>query len=160
MAERMALSTLSSNQKGRRFWEWGPENLVLIQMKTRNANLRLFSIIKIYFQILRYMPVLLIRSTNQSPVFINLHEFYYTAGAIETILLSSDWYKEENQDKSNKDKENPTDSKSLPNDKGKGTRKPSLVSKFIDLVDTAANLIKESGFSTQFGRWTETWSTT
>ena len=82
--------------------------------------------------------------------------FYYTPGEIETILLPLDCNKEKNQDKSNKDQEKSTDSKSLPNNKRKSAGKPSLVSKFPDLVDIVANFMKQNGFSTQFRRRTET----
>ena len=87
--------------------------------------------------------------------FFNLHEFVYTPGALECLLLDpkvTDIEGENDKDDQTQDK--PDDEKKV-NRKGIGGQ-PSLVSKFRGIIDEAAEFIKQHGFSAHSRRRTET----
>lgn len=92
--------------------------------------------------IVKLMPVLFIYNKNIS-LLINLHEFVYRRGVFEVIFLEKDYLKVQNEDDQNCIEHNI--SKEPNNDiniKNKGG-KPSIVSKFSQIVDAVAEFVKQ-----------------
>ena len=86
-------------------------------------------------------------------LFVNLHEFVLTPGAFELILLQD--MDESNEGEINIDIE--INESNLENSRRKRKNdKPSIVSKFLQIVDEVAEFIKQHGFSVQNCLRTET----
>ena len=52
-------------------------------------------------QILKLMPVMLLKRQNNEMIIFNLHEFVYTPGAIEALFLCSERGLKDNEDQEN-----------------------------------------------------------
>ena len=106
-------------------------------------------------QILKLMPVMLIK--REKPVYVNLHKFVYTPGALEAFLLSTD----PKQDAIiYSEVPNPNQKESDAN-QGVGNKhrgQPSIAFKFPTLVNSAADFIKQHSFAAQICRRTNTGS--
>ena len=116
-------------------------------------------------QILQLMPVMLLK-TATSWVILNLHEFVYTPGAIEAFLLCADeWENPDNVSNSklvdgdNTNLEELSNPVLATNERSTATRgQPSIAAKFPDIVNIAADFVKQHGFAAQNRRRSETGS--
>lgn len=102
--------------------------------------------------IVKLMPVLFIYNKNIS-LLINLHEFVYRRGVFEVIFLEKDYLKVQNEDDQNCIEHNI--SKEPNNDiniKNKGG-KPSIVSKFSQIVDAVAEFVKQRSLNNIVSRY-------
>lgn len=118
-------------------------------------------------QILKHMPVMYLKhcdlKTNQPGVFLNLYEFVYTPGAIEALLNCCSLASDEDspmtfnpaESSSEGTEKIPTRVESV-HDTTKSCGQPSIVSKFPNIVDVAAEFVKHSGFSAHCRRRTAT----
>ena len=97
------------------------------------------------------MPAMLIK--REKPVYVHLHEFVYTTGALEAFLLSTDPKQDVIIDS---EVPNPNHKESGAN-QGVG-RQSAIASKFPTLVDSAADYVKQHSFATQVRRRTNTGS--
>ena len=94
---------------------------------------------------------------REKPVYVNLHKFVYTPGALEAFLLSTDPTQDVIIDS---EVPNPDKKESDPN-QGIGNKhrgQPSIVSKFPTLVDSAVDFVKQHSFAAQIRRGTNTGS--
>ena len=100
----------------------------------------------------KIMPAMYLKNIDKS-LFINLHEFVLTSGAFELILLQD----EDESDEEETEIDIEINESNLENSrqKGKGDQ-PSIVSKFLQIVNEVAEFIKQHGFSAQNRRRTET----
>ena len=100
----------------------------------------------------KIMPAMYLKNIDKS-LFINLHEFVLTPGAFELILLQD----EDESDEEETEIDIEINESNLENSrqKGKGDQ-PSIVSKFLQIVNEVAEFIKQHGFSAQNRRRTET----
>ena len=111
-------------------------------------------------QILKLMPVML-SETKTGAIILNLHEFVYTPCAIEALLLCSDIHDHTNSDSELVDHSDLSETSThlADNENAKTTRgQPSISSKFLDLVNIAADFVKQHGFAAKSRRRTGTGS--
>ena len=115
-------------------------------------------------QILRLMPVMHLR-TKKAWIILNLHEFVYTPGAIEALLLCADERRNQVNNFSNSELvigddanlDEISNSVALINEKSTATSgQPSIAAKFPEVVNTAADFVKQQGFAAQSRRRSET----
>ena len=95
-------------------------------------------------------------------IFLNLSEFAYTPGAVEILLdlgASKDLHTIPEEPENLEEPESDSNS-SITDLRGNvhyhQRGQPSIVSTFPDIVDIAAEFVKQHGFSAQFRRRTET----
>ena len=104
-------------------------------------------------EIIAFMPILYLAKKN-NVVFINLHEFIYMPGSLEYLLSP-----ETNTNNINQSDTNCETFETL-TDNNEGAKlaggQPSLVSKFLELVDVTADFIKKHGFSGNYRRRNDT----
>ena len=99
-------------------------------------------------------------------VYVNLHEFVYTPGALEAFLLSTDPKQDviidwevPNLDQKESDANRGVGNKQANQGVGnKHREQPSTASKFPTLVDSTADFVKQHSFAVQIRRWTNTGS--
>lgn len=112
-------------------------------------------------QILKLMPVMLLQ-TKTGAIFLNLHEFVYTPGAIEALLLCSDIHDDMDSDSELHDHSDLSETCTRPTTGDQSAKttpgQPSICSKFPDLVNIAADFVKQHGFAAQSRRRTGTGS--
>ena len=111
-------------------------------------------------QILKLMLVMLLQ-TKTGAIILNLYEFVYTPGAIEALLLCSDIHDHTDSDSELVDHSDlsETSTRLADNENAKTTcGQPSISSKFPDLVNIAADFVKQHGFAAQSRRRTGTGS--
>ena len=103
-------------------------------------------------KIVKLMPVIYLKN-NQNSAFVNLHEFVFTPGIFESIFLIND------DDGDETVLEEEQNEGSEPNEATSGRSRiggrPSIVSKFTEIVDEVAEFIKQNGFAAQSRRRTE-----
>ena len=99
-------------------------------------------------QDLKLIPVMLIK--REKLVYVNLHEFVYTPGALEAFLLSTDPKPDMTIDS---EVPNPNQKESDANQEvgNKHRGQPSIASKFPTLVDSAEDFVKQHSFVVQIG---------
>ena len=97
-------------------------------------------------QVLKPIPVMLIK--REKLVYVNLHEFVYTPGALEAFLLSTDPKQYMIIDS---EVPNPNQKESDANQEvgNKLRGQPSIASKFPTLVDSAEDFVKQHSFVVQ-----------
>ena len=111
-------------------------------------------------QILKLMPVMLLKRQNNEMIILNLHEFVYTPGAIEALLLCSEEGPKDNAD----DQQNTeslesaedgnTDDKPPPISEASHGQ-PPIAKKFPEIINVTADFVKQHGFAAQSRRRTE-----
>ena len=95
------------------------------------------------------MPAMLIK--REKPVYVHLHEFVYTTGALEAFLLSTNPKQDVIID-SEVPNPNPKESGANQRVGNKHRRQSAIASKFPTLVDSAADFVKEHSFAAQVRR--------
>ena len=108
-------------------------------------------------QILRVMPVMLLK--REKCIFLNLHEFIYTPGVIEALLLSADPNidSEEHEPETVNDiNENLISTETPEKNLNENRGQPSITIKFPSVVNIAADFVKQHSFAAQIRRRTNT----